>query len=328
MSKKELVNKLLKHPQCIGMGRTAIAQWLNVTPDEAYEAKLEATDIIKRIANDYLNTPDKQEVVKKHNTKLPKILIFDIETSPLEAYVWQKNMYNTNISQDRVISEWYILTWSCKWLFSNEVMSDRLTGDEAIDEDDSRIVKSLWKLFDEADMVIAHNADKFDIPNMNTRFILNGLKQPSPYQHIDTLKIARKEFGFTHNNLDALARVFGLKGKIETNFNLWRRCKRGEDAALIEMEKYNTQDVVLLEEVYLELRGWMKNHPSVALFIEDGGAVCPVCGSTHLVQKGHYYTQVSKFETYECQKCGGYSRNRKNIVPVDVRKNLMISLTK
>ncbi len=313
MTLEEVIGKFLENSNRLSMGAGKLSKRWKCSREDIYVARVEARKILKG---------------REKQGSLPKILIFDIETTPLEAYVFQTQVWKARISDDNIISQWFMLTWSAKWLFSNETMSDRLTGEEVKDENDGRIVQSLWTLFDEADVLIAHNGDGFDVPNMNTRFLVNGIKPPSPSQRIDTLKVARKEFGFTHNALDALANTVGLSGKVKTNFQLWKRCKNGEEAALREMEVYNIQDVDLLEEVYLELRPWIKNHPSAALFIESESKVCPACGHDHLTQKGHYMTQVSKFETYQCNKCGGFSRARKSIVPKEIRQNLLVSLTR
>ena len=271
-----------------------------------------------------------QQIKEYDESLLPKVLVFDIETSPLKAYVWQHSVWNANISEDKILSEWYMLTWAAKWLYSDNVMSDRLAGKEALAEDDSRIVKSLWKLLDEADIVIAHNSVNFDVPNMNTRFIVNGLPPTTPYRILDTLKIARKQFGFTHNNLNALARVFGFDAKLETNFDLWKRCVDGDDSAFKEMETYNIQDVKLLEDVYLKLRPWIKSHPNLGLYIQSENPVCPACGSDniHIVENKFDYTNVSKFPLFRCDKCGAYARGRKNIIDKLVRDNLVRSVTR
>ena len=149
-----------------------------------------------------------------------------------------------------------------------EVYSNVLTPQEILNEDDGRIVKNLWKLLDEADIVIAHNGKKFDIPKINARFILNECPPPSFYKQIDTKEVAAKQFGFSSNKLDALAGYFGFKVKLDTDFSLWERCMRGDDEALQYMEIYNRHDVELLEEVYIRLRPWIKAHPNVALYVE------------------------------------------------------------
>jgi hypothetical protein len=261
--------------------------------------------------------------------KLPKVLIFDIETSPLKAFVFQKSVWKANISADQVISEWFMLCWSAKWLFGDTVISDRLTGKEAKAENDSRIVRGLWALLDEADIVIAHNGDAFDVPNMNTRFVIHDLPPTSPYQTIDTCLVAKRQFGFTHNSLNGLANIFGFDVKLDTDFDLWKRCVDGDDTALAYMQKYNKHDVLLLEDVYMKLRPWIKGHPNLGLYVESDEPVCPNCGSDKVTMlEGKFsYTSVSKFPLFRCN-CGAYGRVRKSVLPKDVGRNLIVGLSK
>src|SRR3990167_3818406 len=49
----------------------------------------------------------------------PKILLFDIETTPNLAYVWGK--YEQDVIQYK--SEWYMLSWSAKWLGGPKIMN-------------------------------------------------------------------------------------------------------------------------------------------------------------------------------------------------------------
>jgi len=233
-----------------------------------------------------------------------RVLILDIETAPIRAMVWR--VWKENISIEQIKADWFILCWSAKWLNSPEVMGERLSGKEALKEDDGRIVKKLWLLFDEADLIIAHNGWSFDIPKVNSRFILNKLNPPSPYRSIDTLKIAQKKFGFTHNKLDYLAKLFGLDRKLKTDFELWVKCLEGKDESLQYMLDYNKLDVVILEEVYLKLRGWANSHPNMNMWQSESG--CSNCGSLRLTPKGHYYTQTGKYKSFQCQDCGAFSR--------------------
>jgi DNA polymerase III epsilon subunit-like protein len=241
--------------------------------------------------------------------KGPKILLLDIETLPLLALVFQKQVWKAKISHDKTLSDWYMVTWAAKWLNSKEIMSDRLTSEEISNEDDSRIVKGLWELLDEADCVIAHNALGFDIPNINTRSIKYNLFPPSPFKIIDTLRVVQSQFGFTHNSLDALAGFFGLEGKTPTTFELWKDCMFGKEEALASMEVYNIQDVIVLEEVYLKLRPYIKSHSNLDLHYDDATPHCPTCGSTKLslVPDKSFYTQAVKYQLYRCE-CGALSR--------------------
>lgn len=71
-------------------------------------------------------------------------------------------------------------------------MSAVLTPEEVLREDDSRIMKLLWDLLNEAEIVVTHNGDKFDLPKINSRFIINNLPPTTPYFSVDTCKVCKK----------------------------------------------------------------------------------------------------------------------------------------
>ena len=250
-----------------------------------------------------------------------KILLFDIETTPMEVYVWGL-FGNKYINYGNVIRDWNVLSWSAKWLCDSKVMSDIQTPEEAIGHDDKRVLGGIWDLIDKADVVIAHNGDKFDLKKLNTRFHMNGYLPPSPYQSIDTLKVVKRNFAFSSNRLDYLGQIMTNKGKIETNFQLWTDCIKGDKRALKKMLEYNEEDVRLLEEVYMELRPWIKSHPNMGLY--EGIETCPSCGCSDLYPNGGYYTTtVNRYESYRCGDCGALSRRLKSELSPEERKQLM-----
>jgi len=250
-----------------------------------------------------------------------KILLFDIETTPMEVYVWGL-FGNKYIQHGNIIKDWNVLSWSAKWLYDSKVMSEIQTPEDAINREDKNILKGIWELIEQADIVIAHNGDKFDLKKLNTRFQMNGYTPPAPYQSIDTLKVAKRSFAFSSNRLDYLGKFMTNKGKIETNFKLWTDCLRGDKKALKEMLRYNEEDVRLLEEVYMELVPWIKSHPNVGIY--NDGEVCPSCGSDDIQPNGGYYTtMVNQYESYRCGNCGSLSRKLKSELTAQDRKQLM-----
>ena len=315
---ENILNLFNTKPFLIKMGANSIAKREHVKVSDVLLARKEYWSRQGKKARSRI-IPSTDQVTNK----LPKILIIDIETAPLRAYVWSR--WKQNVYLDQTISEWFMLTWSAKWLFSSEVKSARLTSEEALNEDDKRITKELWELVNEADVLVAHNGNSFDIPKINTRFLLNDLPPTKPFQSIDTKVIAAKQFGFSSNKLDALARYFGFKVKLGTDFELWDKCLRGDEVALSYMEEYNQYDVELLEEVYLKLRPWIKNHPNVGLYMESDIPVCGNCGSSHLHEEGEYFTQVGRYKTYRCE-CGALSRVRTSNVPKKKRDVLLTNL--
>jgi hypothetical protein len=257
-----------------------------------------------------------------------KILILDIETLPIEAYTW--GIWQQNIGINQIKKDWTLLSWSAKWIFDSKVYSAILTSKEAKQRNDKRITKAIWGLIDEADIVIAHNAKKFDIKKINSKFIEHSLPPPSFYDVIDTLPHLRKQFGFTSNKLDYVNKILGLDRKNESgDFTLWEECVRGEQKALDRMIKYNINDVVILEETYLRIRNWIRPHPNVGLHVDDNICACPTCGSEHLTETGkHYTTQVNQYIELRCDECGSLSRSRKSATSLKKRTKLIISNAK
>lgn len=258
----------------------------------------------------------------------PKVLIFDIETKPLKGWFW--DVWKQNISHEQIISDWICLTWSAKWLGHPEIYSGKLTPEEIANEDDSRIMKDIWKFIDASEVVVAHNGDGFDIIRLNTRFLLHHLPPPSPYQSIDTLKIARKKFAFPHNKLDFIGQVLGLGGKLETGgMKLWLKVIDGDKEAIDLMEKYNRRDVTLLEEVYLRFRPWIPSHPNLALSLEDNNTRCPVCTSTSISYMDRFYnTSVGRYSVFRCDDCGSIGRTRVNSLTKEKMKHLGVSVAR
>ncbi len=236
---------------------------------------------------------------------MPKVLFFDIETAPNLAYVWQH--YDANVLAYE--SEWYILCFSYKWENEGPVQVVAIPDFDTEMDDDSGVVQVLWDLLDEADIVVAHNGDKFDLKKANSRFVIHGLGPPSSYATVDTLKVARKHFNFNSNKLGDLGKTLKLGVKAQTGgFETWLGCMRGDPKAWAKMIKYAKQDTVLLEKVYLTLRPFMTNHPNRG--IEHDGEICPTCGSTDLASNGIRHTQTMHYRRLVCQKCGANSKGR------------------
>ena len=265
--------------------------------------------------------------VKKGENKQTKarVLLLDIETAPIRSYTW--DVWKQNVNPVQIITPWNMISWAAKWLFEPDIYSDVLTSEEAVKGDDERISKTLWQYIEEADVIIAHNGIKFDIPKINTRFFMHGLNPPAPYQTIDTCLVARKKFGFEHNKLDYLAERMGLSRKIDTNFQLWIDCMAGDKKALHEMVTYNKQDVLILEEVYVKMRAWIPAHPNMGLFVdaELGELICPICGSTHVEYAGYYSTPVNQYRSFRCLDCGAIGRSRNTDTKISKKRQLLYS---
>jgi hypothetical protein len=187
------------------------------------------------------------------------------------------------------------------------------------------VLQSLYKLINDADILIGHNINKHDIPMVKTRLFLHGFKPPLPFLTIDTLKVAWKEFAFSSAKLDYLGKMILRKQKLDTDYDLWIRCEDGDQEALDYMEEYCRMDTELEEEVYVEMRPWMSSHPNLPLIMNANEPACPTCGSFEIKEEvGYYYTPQNKYSAMRCVSCGAVSHQKKSDVSKDQRKTLLI----
>ena len=261
------------------------------------------------------------EDIKLHAIRVPKVLCFDIETLPMKLYAW--DLYPHFYSPDNIIQDYTILSWSAKWLFDDKVYGEILTSEEALARDDLRIVASMWKMLNEADIVIGHNANKFDVRKLNTRFLYHRFDPPSRYQVIDTWKAAKDRFGFSSNKMDWINRYLELNTKMDTDFDLWIACDKGEKVALKTMIEYNKYDVLILEEMYVRLRSWIPAHPNMNVYTTTDETGCPVCGTKDIVVGGVYATPVNLYRAFRCSNCGTIGRSSHSDLITQKRKNMV-----
>jgi hypothetical protein len=260
--------------------------------------------------------------------KSPRILLIDIETAPIEAHVWQMKLWNTNVGQEQLLSDMFILSYAAKWLNEKEIFYDDQSDRRSI-RDDTHLLKSMYKLLDSADIVVVQNGVAFDIPTIKARMLAKNILPPSPFKVIDTCLLAKKTFNFSYNSLGFLAKAMGCKinknpHKEFPGMKLWNECLKGNKKAWKEMRVYNIDDVLVLEEVYLKMRPWIDGHPNVGNYQDVERPVCPKCGGT-VERRGTAYTQTGQYTKYHCLHCGGYSRGRQLTSGKEHRKHQLVN---
>jgi len=257
-----------------------------------------------------------------------RIATLDIETAPLESYTW--GIWEQNVGLDMIKAEWSILSFSWKWLGEKAVFQS--TGGRGPDKvrDDQPLMGELWRLLNEADFVIAQNGIKFDIKKINARLIMHGFGPYSPIRVIDTLAAARKRFAFTSNKLEWQSRYLTdspkSKHKKFPGFELWSECLKDNPEAWREMEKYNKQDVIATEKLYMRQRPWITHHPNIGTFNIFGDVQCPTCGAAEIIECGSRVLQNGSYRQYHCRSCGAWSRGKRLIAEVEARKVKLATL--
>jgi hypothetical protein len=240
-----------------------------------------------------------------------KTLIYDIETTHDLVAVFQLKQ-NDYIQPENIVQERYIVCASWKELGKSRIYSTSVLDDpkryKRNPHDDYAVVHKLHEVLGEADLIIAHNGDAFDLKFTEARILIHGLPPLPPIAKIDTLKVARDRFLFNANNLNYLGKILGVGGKKATKSGLWLRVLAGDESAIHEMVKYNKQDVALLERVFLKLQPYVANHLSRQLLGETG---CPRCGSTNVQSRGVHKAVTRAYQRFQCQDCGGWFRKLK-----------------
>ena len=261
----------------------------------------------------------------------PKVLVFDIETLPIIGTFWDTG--KQYIGHDNILEDWVVLSWSAKALFDGKTIGDILTPDEIkrrletliqINPDphnaDERIVRRIWKLMDDADVVIHQNGKKFDVRKLNARFVHYGLPPYRPIHQIDTLLAAQSAFGTSSHKLDHMTKFLSLERKRPTDYDLWKRSTYGDPAALKEMYDYGLNDTVILEDYYARIRAWIPNHPNFSAYthnyvdLQADEVACPVC--RHPIHKSlitdTYRTPIGNtYDSFRCPHCGAIGRRSK-----------------
>ena len=277
---------------------------------------------IKAVDSKLYNLRRENKIGGRGRQKKPKIFVFDIETSTFTARLFSPKV--SYVPHKNIIKDWFVICWAGSWLGEKKIIHDVVTQKEALERDDERVCSSLWEIFNEADILVAHNGDRFDIKKMNYRFcIKHGFNPPLPYRTIDTLKESRKIFASTSHALDYLAKQLKIPAKLSTGFQLWIDCENGVKAALQEMDAYCRHDIEIGEEMYLKIRPWMKTGVNVGLYTNLHESVCPRCGSDDLMQEDKIATTgANAYKTYSCVDCGHTGRTKESVLDTKQRKNL------
>jgi uncharacterized protein YprB with RNaseH-like and TPR domain len=233
-----------------------------------------------------------------------KRLFFDIETSPNTCLSFQIGR-KVFLTPESIINERAIICICYKWEDKKEV--EFLHWDKK--QSDKKILTEFIKIANEADEMIAHNGDKFDLAFIRTRCLFHKIEMFPDYVTIDTLKVSRSKFKFNSNKLDYISKFLGVGKKTKTDFNLWKDILLYNDTkSLDKMIKYCKNDVVILEKVWKEMRNHIKSKTHFGVvFGEDRGS-CPECGSDQLVIHGHrFLASGTKKAVYQCRTCCKYT---------------------
>lgn len=181
---------------------------------------------------------------------------------------------------------------------------------------DKKLCKEIYDVLSKAEGLITHNGKRFDVPFLNTRFLLNGLPVlPPALRHFDTcetifkklkmgasLKNSIEEFG-----LPSEKTALSLKGSLQAVYGDKKQYKWIVD--------HCRKDVQATEKLYEKLKALGAPGWSMAA-LADRPSSCPVCGESGGLQRRGWNKAIKRqTPRYQCQNCGGWSSGKSQPIP-------------
>jgi uncharacterized protein YprB with RNaseH-like and TPR domain len=222
-----------------------------------------------------------------------KVLLFDIEATNLSA----------NFG--------FMLSFGYKWLGDKKPTIVSIADfPHAFGRDctnDKELVKVIAPVLNAADMWVTWYGERFDVPFVQTRRLLQGLGPVADRPHFDGWRVAKYRLRYTSNRLDTVSRSLPLdedevrKLKTPLEDRHWVRGAAGHRPSLEYIDKHCAADVEVLEQVYKKLRPFSASMPSLAVM--DGVKGCPACGSERTQKRGFKATATTVRRQRQCQDC-------------------------
>lgn len=241
----------------------------------------------------------------------PKILFYDIETTPLKAYVWGlgKQVVRHNQLVDG-FSQWGIICITYCW--------DDGKPAQCIDwgyeqQNTAWCITEFDKIINQADYVIGKNNKRFDDKMLNAARMFAGLPgMPEWIKYTDDLEQQmRRYFRLPSHSLDYISDQLGLGGKIKMEFQDWVHIVEKDPIygkkCFNKMCKYGKKDVVDTRTIWNKLVEHFEPKFNVGTFLNRKLA-CKQCGSydVHINKTGRVGGQV-RYREYNCNSCNRYA---------------------
>lgn len=237
-------------------------------------------------------------------------LYYDIETTPLRAWIWRPGKQVVRPGQlDKEFNEYDIICIGYTWD----------TGEQGVlhwgfDTQDSKpMVEAFTKLCDMADVVIGKNSARFDDKHMNTLRMRHGLEaRPDLMEKVDDLeRQIRRYFYLPSYGLDYISEILGFGGKVKMEFDDWLKIVlKDKDSGLeafIKMIYYCGCDTYDSAVIFETTAKHFKPKHRVKAF-KEGEVTCKYCGSLSVHKNGTTTSAAGTiYQNYYCKDHGGHA---------------------
>lgn len=252
-------------------------------------------DIPKALAATAVETAKLQHA---HN-----VLILDIERMKGQALIefWDLGDFkNRRIHADDVTLWPRTICLAWNWYNQKRVhfAAEWEDGREAM-------LRKAWDAYDRAQIVVGHNLAGFDTKKLAAEWSELGWGKPSPWKTVDTLKVARREFGYESNTLAALCTRLGITSKTDRyEVEVARQALAGHKPSQRRIKAYNIGDIPATRGLYDHIRPWDASHPHSVIGTIDDRPTCNSCWQDNLEPNGYKLANLILYRLYRCKDCG------------------------
>ena len=235
-----------------------------------------------------------------------KRLHFDLETSQIIFKGWRTG--KQYVGGHQILEPTKIISVHWKWEGDSEVQN----MDWGLKKQcDKKLLEKFIPIMNQADEIVGHNGDRFDIKWVRTRAMFHGIPMNHTYNSIDTLKLAKKYLNAHSNSLKELCKYFGLELKKDPGgIGTWDAIQFDKSReALDHLLYYGDGDIVSLEALFNKLLPYVK--PNLHYGVLRGGSKwsCPHCGGDKIHKNQTYTTAAGTIQHYmRCsnKQCDGF----------------------
>lgn len=242
----------------------------------------------------------------------PKILFYDIETTPLQSWVWRCG--DTYIRHNMLVKGYDQYNIICIGYAWNDGEPAQIIRWDQKKKDCRKLIEEFDKLVQKADVTIGKNSARFDVKHINTQRWLHKLPPFPDWTDCsnDVEQQMRKYFTLPSMSLDYISEHLGLGGKNDMEMQDWIDIMTGNShdssVALDKMCNYCAKDVEDTRAVYDSIKDYIKPKFNMATYLQDD--VCTNCGSSNIIKNGTRTLGKTRYQRYHCNAHGGYAGRR------------------
>ena len=246
----------------------------------------------------------------------PKTVTLDLETSPSGAWFYGSWWEPTMVSQrerSQILSMAYKIGDGKTKYIAQNMYPEYIPGQI----DDKALVMEICEILKDADYLVGHNIDLFDLPMLRERIIFHRLPPLPEIPTYDTKKLIKTTSRLPSNKLDHVTDFLGNGGKLDHTTNLFVGCMNGDEKAWKMNEKYNKQDVEITYKDFIDMLPYIKLTPKQTAFSEDIQCSNPDCLSHNLTRSKNRKVVGGWNVQYQCKDCGRYT-TKKKLVKINI----------